>query len=954
MDYPKGSEWRRWDLQVQTILDDGYVGLKTYYEELKKNDAARWHQFATKVGGEPNALLFDSKTPLADGTKDKKTWCVDYARAFFGFLEVFNPELACVGLTDHNYFDDQLLDVLVEYSKRATCKAIPGLEINCNGVHMLVFFGQKPYGKPSYSEGIKAFLATLKIHVPKNKSGVLTPTTCSIKEIIDEVRKQDGIIVYPHANSSNGIFQIDDKSIVAEAFNSSKVNLLQMPNRSGFAGLESYIKSNQHLTSKYCLHTSSDARCLKDIGKADSDGNWLWVKANPTFNGLKQIIYEPEQRVFIGSIRPEQKKPYFIIDKVRFIDNTTDIRFGNEPIEISANLTTIIGGKSTGKSLLLHYIAKTINKAEVEGRIASTGLGISYDLDKDSDFNFEVIWRDGQSTFLKSNPAAGVAESKERKILFVPQKYLNTLSEKNTEGREALNQFILNVILQDADIQTKHEEALRGIGLLLQALPTKIAELFAELDEIRKTEEELKKAGDEKGIGTYIQTLQEEIDSIKADSGLTDAELKQYESLTVKEEEIVASLSNLDDDKKTVRNLQSQLLSKLGDVNQVADEHKDYFNDLAIKKILDAELRVLGTFESSITTAIGKVLAAVESQEGKLRAELTEIKAKVAPYLTKVQAQSNLKEKTEALQKEQQKLAGIATKKNAVKAKHAAFKKRSESLLEAYTQVAGKYEGLKNEIKTFESKFGDIKLAVHVAFREESFNSEVVEEYLNKRDLKKVVAEKDWSEDSKYKYDSQRHLANVSAIFEGILSGSIKTVKSRSSKDALSKLLEDHFFLDFRVFYKNDSLDKMSPGKKGLVLLRLLINLSNEEWPILLDQPEDDLDNRSVYEDLVRFIKERKGQRQLIIVTHNPNLVVGADAEEVIVANQSGQEVGRDNKKFRFEYVSDAIEDAFELDEKREPAVLFRKGIRQHVCEILEGGPEAFQKREQKYNFIAS
>ena len=143
----------------------------------------------------------------------------------------------------------------------------------------------------------------------------------------------------------------------------------------------------------------------------------------------------------------------------------------------------------------------------------------------------------------------------------------------------------------------------------------------------------------------------------------------------------------------------------------------------------------------------------------------------------------------------------------------------------------------------------------------------------------------------------------------------------------------------------------MSPGKKGLVLLRLLIDLSNEEWPILLDQPEDDLDNRSVYDELVSFVKNKKKRRQIVIVTHNPNLVVGADAEQVIVANQAGQQKGRDNKKFKFEYVSGALENSFELSEAKQEAILFRKGQRQHVYEVLEGGKEAFQKREQKYSF---
>ncbi len=121
-----------------------------------------------------------------------------------------------------------------------------------------------------------------------------------------------------------------------------------------------------------------------------------------------------------------------------------------------------------------------------------------------------------------------------------------------------------------------------------------------------------------------------------------------------------------------------------------------------------------------------------------------------------------------------------------------------------------------------------------------------------------------------------------------------------------------------------------------------------------MDQPEDDLYNRSVYEDLVSFVKNKKKKRQIIIVPHNPNLIVGADAEQIIVANQEGQERGRDNKKFKFEYVSGSLENTFELSESQQKAILFRKGIRQHVCEVLEGDQIVFEKREKKYRFKSS
>lgn len=82
--------------------------------------------------------------------------------------------------------------------------------------------------------------------------------------------------------------------------------------------------------------------------------------------------------------------------------------------------------------------------------------------------------------------------------------------------------------------------------------------------------------------------------------------------------------------------------------------------------------------------------------------------------------------------------------------------------------------------------------------------------------------------------------------------------------------------------------------------------MAESACPILIDQPEDDLDNRSIYVELVNFIKEKKNERQIIIVTHNANIVIGADSEEIIIANQQG--ANTPNETFRFEYRSGSIE----------------------------------------------
>ena len=139
----------------------------------------------------------------------------------------------------------------------------------------------------------------------------------------------------------------------------------------------------------------------------------------------------------------------------------------------------------------------------------------------------------------------------------------------------------------------------------------------------------------------------------------------------------------------------------------------------------------------------------------------------------------------------------------------------------------------------------------------------------------------------------------------------------------------------------------MSEGKKAFVVLLLLLDFSNKDCPILIDQPEDDLDNRAIYKELVTYLVKKKKERQIILVTHNPNIVVGSDSELIIVANQNGNDSPNKNG-IKFQYVAGSLENSREFDDSVK-ITLDSKGIKEHVCEILEGGNEAFKQRERKY-----
>jgi hypothetical protein len=146
----------------------------------------------------------------------------------------------------------------------------------------------------------------------------------------------------------------------------------------------------------------------------------------------------------------------------------------------------------------------------------------------------------------------------------------------------------------------------------------------------------------------------------------------------------------------------------------------------------------------------------------------------------------------------------------------------------------------------------------------------------------------------------------------------------------------DGFTVTHSVRFDGKDLQLLSPGEKGIVLLLLYLEAESEDnRPLIIDQPDDNLDNLSVYPSLIDYFRARKATRQIIIITHNPNLVINTDAEQVIVANFDG------SRSPKIAYRAGALEDT----NLTGPII----GIREEACKILEGGTKAFQLREQRY-----
>ena len=147
--------------------------------------------------------------------------------------------------------------------------------------------------------------------------------------------------------------------------------------------------------------------------------------------------------------------------------------------------------------------------------------------------------------------------------------------------------------------------------------------------------------------------------------------------------------------------------------------------------------------------------------------------------------------------------------------------------------------------------------------------------------------------------------------------------------DVFSEKLYGLSFLDARYSLRlyNKPLYELSPGERGSLLLVFYLLLDARDIPLILDQPEDNLDNESVAKILVPFIKEAKKRRQIIIITHNSNLAVVSDAEQVIRVKIDK----KNNNMFSFE--SGSLESNIITD----------------VINVLEGTRASFNIRNNKY-----
>ena len=654
-----------------------------------------------------------------------------------------------------------------------------------------------------------------------------------------------------------------------------------------------------------------------------------WIKADPTFEGLKQIIYEYGERVKIQENKPEEKSGYQVIDRIEIYhedfqekiekkENEETIEEENEEyktIFLNPNLNTIIGGRSTGKSILLSAIAKKLNS---DKEVKLDNPEYSQYIDKIVS-EMKIFWKDGD-------------ESSTRDIEYFPQSYMYQLAKNSDE----LNKLVENIITQDINKKIKIETYQSFSSDNNSKIIEDINKLFKTKDSIDSIQKSITEIGDEKGITKEKDELFKDLEDLKTKIQITEEQWSNYSNLKDEYDKNNHSIQEIEQQKISLSALKS-----ISIINDITPNLINLTEDIKnrVKTIFsDLKQRYSEEWNEQIET----ILAQKETEIVRIK-ERNESIEKDKLYLkgkSVIDSNQQYKDKEDKYKRENSKLEKITELKKQ-KAEYDNFiNSLKSSIIENSKKYYTELQGIQNELSVSSEKL-KITATINIDFLKyknilcSSINQQG---YQGQQIVGKLINTiKELSDD-------------ISNIFELLLSNSITLKGGYDNQKLIKELLGTNLFsISYEIEYDTDKFKAMSEGKKAFIILMLLLDFSDKECPILIDQPEDDLDNRAIYNELVTYIKNKKKERQIIIVTHNSNIVIGADSELVIISNQQGVNSPNKNNK-KFDYIFGSIESSMEKDNTINE-ILCSQGIRQHICEILEGGEIAFKNREKKYGF---
>ena len=870
--FPRGAEWVRVDFHLHTLKDPG-ASRKSFRDEYRGED----------------------ESGHAKSNQFPKDW--------IGRLKQEQIRVAVV--TNHNHFDRDEYKTLRRLGEKEGILVLPGVELGMKdgggGIHTLVVFNPDGWvDNAGNDDRINRFLSS-QFQEPPDEGTRTKDDFCHCLELLDDV-KMDYFVIFAHVQSDNGLFQ----ELLGD-------NLAHMINRCGrrsrerVLGLQK-VKQPEIVQRRWpdtmpipAFVEGSDPKCIGEVGK--SNRTCFLKLGELSFEAVKFALFDHERRV--RSALPEVRKAV-ILKQVSFAGGA----LGGLTVPFSPSLNCLIGPRGNGKSAVIECVRHALGFREGADDGYKSGLVMrmlspagKVVVEAVDEFGRDVRVereRTGQSSVYLDGQYRDISPGSVLKdILYFGQKDLSARSESFDES------FLDKLLADRLDPKPQEEAAL--------------------IESVRQASKQLKETLD----------ATERIVALQREKNELEVNLKIFTDKGVDKK--LADMTLFDGDRQAIVSWH-QALRELGtNLKEAADwdEADGAFPvlkskrseaiavDLAAAKAKSDEAKTgaqaaLQTLREAFT-AVGTAVQKLAPVQDEMKQEVAELQKTLnEPQLD---LEVFRKKKTRLDQLVKLLAAGVQRAKTEQAARDmlgAAVNRLHDFWRERFTEREAEVRNLGAELPqeirlqtAFKSKrwaFGEFLRAKLKGSGLQAASYDTLEKaFLDGREL----------------YQSRADL-----VAKGLSENAAVKVQA-----TLLEHLAD--FLTFRtpdetfVLFHGKPLGEYSLGQRATVILHILMHL--QRYPvILIDQPEDDLDNETLYSHFIRQLLDRKELTQFIFATHNPNIPVLGDAEQAVVCRKEGE-------TFSFDHGS--IDD---------------RDIQQRIVTVMEGGEDAFRRRKEIYQLWKS
>ena len=848
--------------------------------------------------------------------------------------KAIEQDIRVLGITDHNSV--QGIDDFREAACGTDIHIFPGFELSSKGaIHILCLY---PFEKSSVELG--HLLGELGIRNPEPDHQVSTKT---FPEILKIVHDQGGITIAAHATHDKGLLKALTGQPRVNAWRDRNLLAIQIPGLIEDLPVE-YRKIIENKNIDYQRANSIDTNTLpvaalnaKDVADPRDLENcrtFSWIKMSTiSIEGLRQAFLDPGSRV---RLNPKHENLEF--DKhpeISYLEWEGGL-LGGVKLHLNSNLNVLIGGRGTGKSTLIESIRAVL---ELEPSVELTHeahegivknvlcngtkitMGVCIHQPTLKEYLFErtlpnhTLVRDHQGEITNFAPTDIFPV-----IEIFGQNEISELTRSNLKLTRLLDRFSTKDVILSVRRESLKEELRKNRHALCEAF-----------NETVRMEDRL----------TSLPLYEERLQHFE-EAGLEDR--LEMQSMFVREEHWFDSvMEHLQSRKEILNSMHHELPI---DKYQLDPQTLSHFSN---KDILYEAADILAQLNENLENVLTQLTVAFELAEKNadtIRSNWQDRKLQFQKtyenILRELQKSSIDGEEFIQIKKNIEILRSLQVKHEKLTLSIKEFSVEREALLAEWEDIKDQeFRILEKASKKVNRKLRNrVNVEVVPNSSRESLY-ELMRDHIGGRlaeSIEKLESEKSLSL-SHFVSTCRSGSEKLSKVF-GIPIRQAELI-SNLSEDVLMSIEELEFLpttnLYLNISLKEDSthwkkLEDLSTGQKATAVLLLL--LIDSDIPLIVDQPEDDLDNRFITEEIIPKIRQEKQKRQFIFSTHNANIPVLGDAEMIIGLS------------------ADVEEDILRTRINPEHVGSIDSGsIRDLVEEILEGGRDAFENRRRKYGF---